>query len=203
MSDGSRDAGGSGRPLRGLDERLYPLLAVIIVLLVGDMLSRLSSEAQPSGVPMAGGANENLAASGNRRMQIGEWRATAEYLEYWLVESGANSSGSADAAGISSSEARRAAEGAQMEADAREDQLFGEAGFLLLAVFAGDPEFAVLHVLNKETRKRRVIEARVGESVNGYTIDAIYKLGLEALSPQGDRISRTLFERQQAAPESG
>jgi hypothetical protein len=136
-------------------------------------------------------------------MHRDEWLATADYLDAMLAESGATSLGTADAAAVSIDEARRVAEGARLAAEAREDLLFGEAGFLLLAVFSGEPEFVVLNVLNKETRKRRVIEARVGESVNGYTIDAIDKLGLQASNTEGDRVSRALFMRQREAPGSG
>lgn len=202
MNDAARDTVTTGGPLLGLDARLYPLLALIMVLLVTDMMSRLSSGSEPVEESVAG-TNENLTPLGNRRMQRGEWLAINEYLKSFSAEREATPQESAGTIEMTPDEVRRAAELARLEAEAREDQLFGRAGFVLLAVFRGDADFAILNVLDKETRERRMVEVRVGERVNGYIIDVIHNLGLEAVSPQGKRTTRVLFERQPEMLESG
>lgn len=182
-------------PLFGLDSSLYPLILVIILMMFGDIMSRLSGGVQPDGKAEEDTVKDQ-AVSGSRRLQRGEWLATAEYLKTFAGERDTSSSESGDAITLTADEVRLAAAAARLAIEAREDQLFGEGGFVLLAVFMGDAEFAVLNVLDKETRDRQMVEVRVGESVNGYTIEVVHKLGLEAVNQEGKRIALTLFERQ-------
>ena len=191
-SQGNRD-GVSTSPY-GLDRRLYPLAVLLALALAGDIWTRFRGESTLVNQTPVEAPGEDVAVS-NRSASLNEMLKIAEYLDA-IAEPAGDMLTEEIANPQSEAQARLDAESYRLEQEAIEDALFGESGILLLAIFVEEAPSAVLNVLDRETRERRLLELGVGESVNGYTIDVLSRLNLEAMNSQGKRIKLKLFERE-------
>lgn len=166
---------------------LLPLVITVLVVALWDFQSRLMVDE----VAMPDASSEESAfkqPKRNRSILPAEARAIFKYLD--ALAPGA-------LADLAESEAESESGSLNMDLELANinERLFGEVGFRVLAIFDGVETFAVIERLDKLTQERALMEVKVGGVVNGYKIELLSKVRLDATNALGDSVTMVMFER--------
>jgi len=170
---------------------LLPLVITVLVVALWDFQSRLMVDE----VAMPDASSEESAfkkPKRNRSILPAEARAIFKYLD-------ALAPGVLADLAESESESEAESESGSLNMDLElaniNERLFGEVGFRVLAIFDGVETFAVIERLDKLTQERALMEVKVGGVVNGYKIELLSKVRLDATNALGDSVTMVMFER--------
>lgn len=167
------------------DRRLWVLLLLGLIVAGGDFQSRLMVSQPISQSSSKGSLNSpSVPLVSNRTILPSEFVSLVKYLKTFSLE---------PKPVIEQANADRS--DAVFELARLNEELFGKAGFRLVAVFLGEDAFAVIEILDKSTQQRRFHEARVGEDINGYRVESLSEYSLTASGDTGEQVVLALFGR--------
>lgn len=167
------------------DRRLWVLLLLGLIVAGVDFQSRLMVSQPVSQSSLEGSLNSPpVPLVSNRTILPSEFVSLVKYLETFSLE---------PKPVIEQANADRS--DAVLELARLNEELFGKAGFRLVAVFLGEDAFAVIEILDKSTQQRRFHEARVGEDINGFIVESLSEYSLTASGDAGEQVVMVLFGR--------
>lgn len=73
----------------------------------------------------------------------------------------------------------------------------GELSYKLTGLVESSERFGVLYSLDNDSGAKELIELRVGDSVQGYSVSEVLDKKLSLISGDGDQITLTLFEPEE------
>ena len=164
------------------DSRLLPVLIIVLMFAAWDFTSRVMA----GGIDISSGVSPQKSDSHkaviNRPMLRSEAVSLLAYIDTFAPKVIVSSVDDDDV-------------GLDLQLTTLNEQLYGKAGFRLLAIFDGLVTFAVIERLDKSTQERELIEASVGTAINGYKIETVSKGQIVAVDEAGDQVTMVLFKR--------